>query len=204
VSQVRPKGEKVGEIAAKAVVQLLFATGKSFTVDGLREKLREFFRQEVRAELRAVAALNNVELITALTSFNWQLALVGLQLRILNGVVSLLTTRVENKALAAYVSEQSGASGNLQMTTASLEVLACIAFRQPISQAEIDRLFDADKRGLVVKLRDLKLVEEFAGADGRLRFATTEEFLQRFGLASVGELTAASLSAKAPAIEPLI
>ena len=75
-----------------------------------------------------MAALNNVELITALTSFNWQLALVGLQLRILNGVVSLLTTRVENKALAAYVSEQSGASRNLQMTTASLEVLACIAF----------------------------------------------------------------------------
>jgi chromosome segregation and condensation protein ScpB len=113
-----------------------------------------------------------VELITALISFNWQLALVRLQLRILNGVDSLLTTEVHNKALAAYLSEQSGASGNLQMTTAGLEVLACIAFRQPISQAEIDRLFDADKRGLVVKLRDLKLVEEFAGTDGRLRFAT--------------------------------
>jgi chromosome segregation and condensation protein ScpB len=133
-----------------------------------------------------------VELITALISFNWQLALVGLQLRILNRVVSLLTTRVENKALAAYLSEQSGA--RVQMTTATLEVLACIAFRQPISQAEIDRLFDADKRGLVVKLRDLKLVEEFAGTDGRLRFATTEEFLQRFGLASLQELTATSLS----------
>ena len=39
----------MGEIAAKAAVQLLFSTGKSFTVDGLREKLREFFRQEVRA-----------------------------------------------------------------------------------------------------------------------------------------------------------
>jgi chromosome segregation and condensation protein ScpB len=205
MSQVRPKGEKVGEIAAKAVVQLLFSTGKSFTVDGLREKLREFFRQEVRAELRAVAALNNVELISALISFNWQLALVGLQLlRILNGVVSLLTTEVHNKALAAYLSEQSGASGNLQMTTATLEVLACIAFRQPISQAEIDRLFDADKRGLVVKLRDLKLVEEFAGADGRLRFATTEVFLHRFSLASLEELTAGAFSDKATAIEPLI
>ena len=194
----------MGEIAAKAAVQLLFSTGKSFTVDGLREKLREFFRQEARAELRAVAALSNVELITAMLSCNRQLALVGLQLRILNGVVSLLTTRVENKALAAYLSEQSGASGNLQMTTASLEVLACIAFRQPISQAEIDRLFDADKRGLVVKLRDLKLVEEYARADGRLRFATTEEFLQRFGLASLQELTATSLSTNPPAIEPLI
>ena len=89
------------------------------------------------------------------------------------------------------------------MTTATLEVLACIAFRQPISEAEIDRLFDADKRGLVVKLRDLKLVKEFAGADGRLRFATTEAFLQRFGLASLLELTATSLSSNPPAIEPL-
>jgi chromosome segregation and condensation protein ScpB len=67
-------------------------------------------------------------------------------------VVSLLTTRVENKALAAYVSKQSSASANLQMTTASLEVLACIAFKQTIRQAEIDHLFNADKRGLVVKL----------------------------------------------------
>ena len=204
MSQVRPKGERVGEIAAKAVVQLLFATGKSFTLDGLREKLRELFRQEVRPELRAVAALNNVELISALISFNCQLALVGLQLRILNGVVSLLTTRIESNALAAYLSEQSGASGTLQMTTATLEVLACIAFKQPISQAEIDRLFDADKRGLVVKLRDLKLVEEFAGADGRLRFATTQAFLQRFRLASLQELTTTSLSRNQPAIEPLI
>jgi chromosome segregation and condensation protein ScpB len=66
---------------------------------------------------------------------------------------------------------------------------------------EIDQLFDADKRGLVVKLRDLKLVEEFAGADGRLRFATTEAFLQRFGLASLGELTATPLSALPSAAE---
>jgi hypothetical protein len=37
MSQVRPKADRVGETAAKAVVQLLFSTGKSFTVDGLRE-----------------------------------------------------------------------------------------------------------------------------------------------------------------------
>ena len=90
------------------------------------------------------------------------------------------------------MSEQGTASWDLGLTPSALEVLACIAFKQPISQAEIDRLFDADKRGLVVKMRDLKLVEEFAGADGRLRFATTEAFLQRFGLASLGELTSAS------------
>ena len=173
------------------MVQLLFTTGKSFTVDGLREKLREFFRDEARGEVRAVAALNNIELITALLDCNRQIATVGLQLRITNGVVSLLTTTVENSRLAEYLREQTAASGLPDLTTATLEVLACIAFKQPISQAEIDHLFAADKRGLVVKLRDLRLVEEFADANGRLRFATTEAFLHRFGLGSLQELDAA-------------
>jgi chromosome segregation and condensation protein ScpB len=37
-----------------------------------------------------------------------------------------------------------------------------------------------------------------------LRFATTEAFLQRFGLASLQELTAASHSDNPPALQPLI
>jgi chromosome segregation and condensation protein ScpB len=139
-----------------------------------------------------------------LLSCNRQLAFAGLQLRIINGVVSLLTTEVRNKALAAYLSEHNGANGNSGLTTGTLEVLACIAFKQPISQAEIDQLFDADKRGFVVTLRDLMLVEEFAGDDGRLRFATTRTFLERFGLASLQEFTAASLASNRPAMEPLI
>ncbi len=132
-----------------------------------------------------------MELITALLECNRQLAAGGLQLRITNGVVSLLTAKVENQRLAEYLREQTGGSGNPELTTPTLEVLACIAFKQPISQAEIDQLFAADKRGLVVKLRDLRLVEEFAGDDGRLQFATTEIFLQRFGLVSLEELTQA-------------
>ena len=115
-SQDRQKPERVGRSPQR----------RSFN---LREKLREFYRQEVRAELRAVASLNNVELITALISCNRQLGLVGLQLRILNGVVSLLTTEVHNKALAQYLSQQRGAIGSLDLTTATLEVLACIAFK---------------------------------------------------------------------------
>ena len=124
--------------------------------------------------MRAVASLSNVELITALLSCTRQPALVAFRSALSTGwFLASLLTEVHNKALAVYLSEQGTASGSLDLTTATLEVLACIAFKQPISQAEIDILFDADKRGLVVKLRDLKLVEEFAGADGRLRFATT-------------------------------
>jgi hypothetical protein len=104
MSQVRPREKGWGRSPQGRRATPL-RDRKEFTVDGLHEKLREFFRQEARAVLRAVAALNNVELITALISCNPQLGLVGLQLRILNGVVSLLTTEVHSKALGAYLSE---------------------------------------------------------------------------------------------------
>ena len=80
-----------------------------------------------------------------------------------------------------------------------------IAFRQPISQAEIDRLFDADKRGLVMKLRDLKLMAEFAGSDGRFALRQRKNSYSVSAWRMWGELTAASLSAIPPATEqPLI
>jgi chromosome segregation and condensation protein ScpB len=157
--------------------------------------------------LGIAAMAHSVEEITVdLLQYVSQMFLSEITLKTANATLVDYHHRLQlsSKILAAYLSEQGTASGNLEMTTATLEVLACIAVKQPISQAEIDQVFDVDKRGLVVKLRDLKLAEEFAGADGRPRFATTEAFLQRFGLASLGELTAASLSDKATAIEPLI
>ncbi len=84
-----------------------------------------------------------------------------------------------------------GAGGVGKLTPAALEVLACIAFKQPISQGEIDQIFgNVDKRHLVSVLRQMEIVEEFAGADGRLRFATTGRFLERFELQSLEELRA--------------
>ena len=80
-------------------MQLLFSTGKTFTADGLREKLREFFR-EVRAKMRAVATLSHVETNQRAAFLRPSTRLVGLQLRIINGVVSLLTAEVHNKALS--------------------------------------------------------------------------------------------------------
>jgi hypothetical protein len=105
-------------------VQLPFATGKSFTVDGLREKLRELFRQEVGAELRAGAALNNVELYRAhffqLAGRPYRPSVAHSQL---GGFAADYLGR--KQALAAYVSEQSGATRNLQMTTATLARARC-------------------------------------------------------------------------------
>ncbi len=169
---------------------MLFATGKAYTIETLREKLREFFLGENDYEKRAVASMSAVQLITALLEASPTLETLGLQIRLTNGTAQIFTTRIQNEMLSAFIAEKLPASsGAGELTDAALEVLSCIAFKQPISQAEIDQVFgDVDKRHFVSVLRQMDLVEEFAGADGRLRFATTGKFLTRFALKSLEDL----------------
>lgn len=168
--------------AMRAVVQILFATGKPYTLETLRERLREFFVEEGDYEKRAVASMSSVQLITAILEAGPQLEALGLQIRLTNGVAQIFTSKIQNEKLSAFIAERApvGAAGVVELTPAALEVLACIAFKQPIFQAEIDQIFgNVDKRHLVSVLRQMEMVEEFAGPDGRLRFSTTGRFLKR-------------------------
>jgi hypothetical protein len=106
-------------------VQLPFATGTSFTVDGLREKLRELFRQEVGAEVRARGGAQQRGVIpcsflstgsSPLSAFIYQRG----------GFAADYLSR--KQALTAYVSDQSGANRNLQMITATLARARCSVF----------------------------------------------------------------------------
>lgn len=188
----KAKGPTAAATAAHAVVQMLAVTGKRFTLDGLREKLREFYLPEGNSEVRAAASISNVELLSAILDLNETLSAAGLQVRVINGLVSLGTTRVDNARLSEYLARETpNQSAAGELTPAMMEVLACIAFKQPITQAEIDRIFgDTDKRAIVARLREMGLVEDFAGPGGRLQFATTAHFLERFSLESLADLNA--------------
>lgn len=180
------------QVAVRAVIQILMATGKCYTVDGLREKLRELLRMEGNSEIRAVASMSSVELIAALLDANAGLEKFGIRIGISNGQVSLGTTVVEPVALRTYIASLRPVdAGSGELSQAAMEVLGCIALKQPIAQIEIDRIFNADKRGVVGRLREAGLVEEFAGEGGRLKFATTEGFLRKYGIASLDELARA-------------
>lgn len=176
------------QVAARAVIQILMATGKRYTIDGLREKLRELFRTEGNYEVRAVASMTSVELIAVLLDANQGLEKFGIQIGITNGMVSLGTAQVEPASLREFIASQRPVTGTGELSLAAMEVLGCIALKQPLSQAEIDRYFNADKRGVVGRSREAGLVEEFTGDGGRLMFATTDAFLKRFGLKHNGEL----------------
>ncbi len=82
-------------------------------------------------------------------------------------------------------------SGSNRLTMASLETLAIIAYRQPITGPEIAELRGVSASGVLKKLLEKRLVriagrKEVVGKP--FLYATTREFLMHFGLRSLKEL----------------
>jgi segregation and condensation protein B len=78
-----------------------------------------------------------------------------------------------------------------RLSGAALETLALIAYRQPVTRAEIDALRGVDSSGVVAKLHARGLVEivgRLPTVGNPMQYATSLEFLQQFGLNSLAEL----------------
>lgn len=77
------------------------------------------------------------------------------------------------------------------LTDVILETLAIIAYRQPVTKADIERIRGVKSDHAVNRLIEYNLVYEAGRLDAPGRpalFATTEEFLRRFGVSSTGDL----------------
>ncbi|GAA4424677.1 SMC-Scp complex subunit ScpB [Georgenia halophila] len=77
-----------------------------------------------------------------------------------------------------------------RLTQASLETLAVIAYRQPVSRGRIAAIRGVNVDGVVRTLLARGLIEE-AGADeegGAMRYRTSAYFLERIGLSSLEDL----------------
>lgn len=73
------------------------------------------------------------------------------------------------------------------LTDVMMETLSIIAYKQPVTKAEIEKIRGVKSDFAVNKLVEYELVEEIGRLDtpGRpLIFGTTEEFLRRFGVES--------------------
>ena len=77
------------------------------------------------------------------------------------------------------------------LTDAALETLSIIAYKQPVTKIEIEKIRGVNSDRSVNKLVELELVKEVGRLDapGRpMLFGTTEEFLRTFCVGSIDEL----------------
>ena len=81
----------------------------------------------------------------------------------------------------------------LVLTDVALETLSIVAYKQPITKAEIEKIRGVKCDHAINRLIEYNLIKELGRLDapGRpILFGTTEEFLRNFGVQSLDELPA--------------
>jgi segregation and condensation protein B len=78
-----------------------------------------------------------------------------------------------------------------RLSPAALETLAIIAYRQPLSKADIEQIRGVKSDRVIITLMDKGIIKEMGRKDTPGRptlYGTTHEFLKIFGMSSLDEL----------------
>ena len=111
----------------------------------------------------------------------------GIQLLLYPDTCQLTTKEI----FAPYIREALGIKRGGNLSNSSLEVLAVVAYNQPVTRAYIDTVRGVDSSYAVTSLLDKNLIEAVGRLDapGRpMLYGTTDKFLRVFGLGSLAEL----------------
>ena len=117
----------------------------------------------------------------------------GLRLQCNDDAWQLVTAPDVGSRLAAYAAREEA-----RLSPAALEALAVIAYRQPCTRGDVERVRGVDSDYVIRSLLHRRLVAEVGRRDtpGRpILFGTTFTFLERFGLTSLDELPPLSSAA---------
>ncbi len=93
--------------------------------------------------------------------------------------------------LAAYVERYVLEGRHARLSSAALETLAVIAYKQPVTRSQLSAVRGVDVDGVVRSLLERGYITELGREDGPghpVRYGTTRLFLERLGLDSLNKL----------------
>lgn len=108
---------------------------------------------------------------------------------------------------APYIREALGIRRGGNLSASSMEVLAIVAYNQPVTKSFIDQVRGVDSSYAVTSLTDKALIASCGRLDapGRpMLYATTEKFLRVFGLRSLSELPETEIMVAPNDMPPMI
>lgn len=158
---------------ASLVEALLFAQGNSISID----KLCEIF-EVGKKELKAAVTLLKEK---------YDKEDSGIELVELENNLQLAT-----KAFAYdYLTKLVKNAPRYVLSDSVLETLSIVAYKQPVTRAEIEKIRGVSCDHAINKLLEYELIEEVGRLDAPgkpLLFGTTEQFLRSFGVKSLTDL----------------
>ena len=116
----------------------------------------------------------------------------GIKLISINGEYQLVT-KAEN---SDYIQKLLRKNKRQSLSQASLESLAIISYKQPITRVDIDEIRGVKSESALQRLLEKDLIKEVGRLEvpGRpILYGTTDEFLRQFGLKELNELPSLDL-----------
>lgn len=116
----------------------------------------------------------------------------GISLISINGAYQFVTKQ-EN---SHYIQKLLKKNRKQSLSQASIESLAIIAYKQPITRIDIDEIRGVKSESALQKLSEKGLIKEVGRLEvpGRpILYGTTDEFLRQFGLKTLNELPSLDL-----------
>ena len=160
--------------ANKKIVEAILLLADDPVAERLIGEVLELPRHEVEAMLRALEA-------------EYEREDRGFRLRQVAGGWRLYTSPDCAPWLERFVRSES----NARLSGAALEVLAIVAYRQPLSRSQIAEIRGVDSDGVVKNLLSRGLIAERGrdtGPGSPVLFEVSDLFLERMGLNSVEQL----------------
>ena len=165
------------------------------TVEDLEALLFVVDRPITRREAAKLLEASKSDLDRLVAALTANLAQRGITLITHGDELQLASGAEQARAVLAWVG-----TGGSDLTAAPLETLAVIAYRQPVTKGGIEEIRGVDADYALRVLLERGLIEEAGRLEtaGRpIRYATTLEFLRRFGLGSLADLPALEGDAEA-------
>ncbi len=139
-----------------------------------------------RREIAVLAGVDRETVDARLGDLEVSLRERGIRLVSAGDRVELATAPEAGALIARYVGADA-----VRLSPASLETLAIVAYRQPVTKAAIERIRGVDSDYTVRTLLHRRLIVELGRSDAPGRpflYGTGFEFLERFGITSLEEL----------------
>ena len=139
-----------------------------------------------RREIATIARVDRATVDERLGDLEVSLRDRGIRLVVSDDRVELVTATEAGALIARYVGADA-----IRLSPASLETLAIVAYRQPVTKAAVERIRGVDSDYTIRSLLHRRLVVELGRSEAPGRpflYGTGFEFLERFGLTSLEEL----------------
>lgn len=155
------------------VEEVLYVWAEPISIDELSKILYDFSKADIRKCLdQMIDERNNID--------------SGLVIRRFNNSYQLTTRKASDKYFENLLSKSEK-----KLTNSTLETLSIIAYKQPITRVEIDKIRGVNSQSTIDSLLEKNLIKEKGRLDkiGKpIIYGTTDMFLKYFNIESLEEL----------------